>query len=409
MTMAKQRQPLTRLLLAIVTILIAVGVIWLIRHKSPVPVDLAAVDRGDIEVTVGDDGIASVHNVYDVAAPVAGRLLRVDSEVGDRVIAGRTVIALLSPAGTGFLDQRSRAMAEATVRAAAAQHEAAVAEGRRAASALLLARRDFDRIAPLAERGTVSRATLDRSRAARDEAAATLATARANATAAENSEASARAQLVTPAGVGARDNVSVRAPVSGAVLRVFQKSEAVVAAGAPLIEIGDPAADLEIIVDLLSSDAVKIRSGARASIEEWGGPHPLPGRVRRVEPFGFLKVSALGVEEQRVNVRIDLLGDRASHARLGHGYRVVARIVTDAAANVVRVPVNALVRAGDRWSVYVSDGKRAHWRVVNIGLMNDEFAQVRGGLKIGDKVVLFPGETVMDGTALTERGSANWH
>lgn len=404
--MANQRRSFARTGLVITTIAVGVLVFWLMRHKSPLPVDLASVDRGSIAATVSDDGIATVHDVYTVATPVAGRVMRIDAEVGDKVVAGRTVVAHLAPAGVGFLDERSRAMAQAALRAATAQHDAAIAESRRADAALQLARRDFDRIAPLATRGTVSRATLDRSRATRDEASATLATARANATAAENAESVARAQLATPAGGDARGTVTVRAPVTGAVLRIIQKSEAVVPAGAPLIEIGDPAGDLEVVVDLLSSDAVKVRPGARVSIEDWGGPGPLVGRVRLVEPFGFLKVSALGVEEQRVNVRIDLVGDRNSHALLGHGYRVVARIVSDEAANVVRVPVNALVRAGQDWSVFVSDDGRARRRKVDIGLMNDEFAEVRGGLTPGVKVVLFPGESIAEGSKLTERGSA---
>ena len=404
--MANQRRPLARTGLVIITIAVGALVFWLMRHKSPLPVDLASVDRGSIAATVSDDGITSVHDVYAVAAPVAGRVMRIDAEVGDKVVAGRSIVAHLAPAGVGFLDERSRAMAQASLRAATAQHDAAIAEGRRADAALQLARRDFDRIVPLATRGTVSRATLDRSRATRDEAAAALATARANASAAENAESVARAQLATPAGGDGSGTVTVRAPVSGAVLRIIQKSEAVVAAGAPLIEIGDPTGDLEVVADLLSSDAVKVRPGARVSIEDWGGPRPLVGRVRLVEPFGFLKVSALGVEEQRVNVRIDLVGDRNSHALLGHGYRVVARIVTDEAANVVRVPVNALVRTGQDWSVFVADGGKARRRKVNIGLMNDEFAKVRGGLEPGEKVVLFPGETIVDGSSLTERGNA---
>jgi HlyD family secretion protein len=406
MMMANQRRPLARTGLVIITIAVGALVFWLMRHKSPLPVDLASVDRGSIAVTVSDDGITSVHDVYTVAAPVAGRVMRIDAEVGDKVVAGRSVVAHLAPAGAGFLDERSRAMAQASLRAAAAQHDAAIAETRRADSALQLARRDFDRIAPLAERGTVSRATLDRSRATRDEAGAALATARANASAAENAESVARAQLATPAGGDGSGTVTVRAPVSGAVLRIIQKSEAVVAAGASLIEIGDPTGDLEVVVDLLSSDAVKVRPGARVNIEDWGGPEPLVGRVRLVEPFGFLKVSALGVEEQRVNVRIDLVGDRSSHALLGHGYRVVARIVTDEAANVVRVPVNALVRTGQDWSVFISDHGKARRRKVQIGLMNDEFAEVRGGLVPGEQVVLFPGESIVDGSALTERGNA---
>ena len=404
--MANRRPPFARIGLVVITAGVAALVLWLFLRTPPVPVDMATVDRADVIASVADDGVATVHDLYDVAAPVAGHLLRVDAEVGDAVVAGRTVVALLAPAGAGFLDERSRASAQASLRAATASHDAAVAETRRAEAALGLARRELVRIKPLADRGTVSQATLDRTRAALDEATAAAATARARAVAEANAEAAARALVATPAGGTAPGTLTVRAPVSGTILRVFQKSEAVVAAGAPLVEIGDPDADLEVTVDLLSSDAVRVRPGARASIEDWGGAAPLQGRVTRIEPFGFLKVSALGVEEQRVNVRIELLGDRAARAALGHGYRVVARIVTDSAANAVRVPVNALVRSGDRWSVHVDDAGRARRRVVEIGLMNDDFAAVKSGVRPGDRVVLFPGESVADGTPLTERGAA---
>jgi HlyD family secretion protein len=402
---ARSKLPLTRIALAAAVLAAAAAIVWLFLHKPPVAVDLARLDHGPVEVTVADDGIARVREVYDVAAPVAGRLLRVEAEVGDPVVAGETVLARLAPADPGFLDLRSRAVSQARVGEAEAQLGFASADVRRAEAGLTLARREYGRLAPLAEKGFVSGAALDRARAARDEAAAALAAAHAAAASARSGVAAARSQLVMPISSDRSGIIAVRAPVSGTVLRVVRESEAVVPAGSPLIEIGNPKGDLEIVVDLLSTDAVRVRPGAVARIEGWGGDRPLTGRVRRVEPFGFLKISALGVEEQRVNARIDLVGDPASWARLGHGYRVDARIVTNRVDDVLRVPASALFRDRDHWAVFVSEGGRARLRRVRVGLLNDSHAEIRGGLRGDEAVVLFPGETVSEGVRLVRRAA----
>lgn len=400
-TPRKSRLPRYALVGAVIAV--AALILWFLIYAPPVPVDTATVDRGDIEVTVGDDGVARVREVFTVAAPVAGRLLRVEPEPGDPVVAERTVLARLAPADPGFLDERSRGAAQAHVRETEAQLVAARAEVRRAEATLALARREYARVAPLAERGTLSRAALDRARASRDEAQAMLAAARASVEMARQALVEARAQLAAPLVTDRTGAVTVHAPVSGTVLRVIQESEAVVPAGSPLVEIGNPSSDLEIATDLLSTDAVRVQPGARVYIEEWGGPRALAARVRRIEPYGFLKISALGVEEQRVNVRLDLVGDRDAWSRLGHGYRVEVRIVTDEARDVVRVPSSALFRDEGRWAVFVNNEQRAHLRPVKVGLMNDRFAEVRRGLSPGEVVVLFPSEAVNDGVRLTDR------
>ena len=342
--MAHRKFPFARILLGVFLLATVAMLVWFFLHKPPVPVDFGRVDRGEIEVVVADDGIARARDVYSVAAPVAGRLLRVDAEVGDPVAAGGTVLARLAPADPGFLDLRSRAVSEARVGQAEAQSALAQADVQRARAALSLAQRDFGRAATLAERGFVSRTALDRSRAARDEANAALSAAQAALSAARSGVAAARSQLVTPVAADRSGVIAIMAPVSGTVLRVLQESETVVPAGAALVEVGNPKGDPELVVDLLSTEAVRVRPGAIVHVEGWGGSRPLTGRVRRVEPFGFLKISALGVEEQRVNVRIDLVGDPSTWARLGHGYRVDARIVTGRATGVVRVPASALFR-----------------------------------------------------------------
>lgn len=394
---------MTRVALGLAVLATAALIAWFFIHEPPVAVDLARLDRGDVEVAVADDGIARVRDVYSVAAPVAGRLLRVEAEAGDPVVARDTVLARLAPADPGFLDLRSRAVSEARVSEAEAQVAFAQADARRAEAGLVLARREYERAAPLGGKGFVSKAAIDRLRAARDEAAAALSAARAAAAAARSGVAAARSQLVMPIASDRSGIVAVRAPVSGTVLRVLRESEAVVPAGAPLIDIGNPEGDLEIIVDLLSTDAVRVRPGATVRIEGWGGSRPLTGRVRRVEPFGFLKVSALGVEEQRVNVRIDLVGDRAGWARLGHGYRVDAKILTDRVVGVLRVPTSALFRDRNHWAVFVNEGGRARLRRVSLGLINETHAELRAGLASDAQVVLFPSEDIADGVRLVPR------
>jgi HlyD family secretion protein len=387
---------------AVVAVLLLIA--WLFFYKPPIAVDLAQIGRGDIEATVGDDGTARIREVYEVAAPVTGRLLRVEPEVGDPVVANETVLARLSPIDPGFLDNRSRSVAQAQLKAAEARLALDQAEVRRTSAGEQLTHREYSRIAALASSGTVSRAALDRARTARDEAIAALASARAAVDAAQSGVVAARAQLAAPLARDSGGTISLRAPVSGTVLQLFQKSESVVQAGAPVVAVGDPKGDLEIVADLVSTDAVRIEPGARVYVEQWGGSRPLIGRVRLIEPFGFLKISALGVEEQRVNVRIDLVGDPASWARLGHGYRVEVRIVTDKAARVLRVPTSALFRDRDQWAVFVNEKGRAKLKPVELGLMNDRFAEIRGGLREGEDVVLFPAETIREGTKLKRRG-----
>lgn len=401
--MARKKLPLARIGLASAVMAAVALVLWLFLHEPPVAVDLGRLDHGAVEVTVADDGVARVREVYSVASPVAGRLLRVDAEVGDPVVARQTVLARLAPADPGFLDLRSRAVSEARVGEAEGQLALAEADVRRAQAALLLARREYERLEPLSARGFVSKAALDRTRAAQEEAAAALSAARAAAKSARSGVAAARSQLTMPLSSDRAGTIAIRAPVSGTVLQVVRESEAVVPAGAPLVEIGNPQGDLELVVDLLSADAVRVRPGALVHVEGWGGSRPLVGRVRRVEPFGFLKVSALGVEEQRVNVRIDLVGNPESWARLGHGYRVDARIVTDRAERVLRLPASALFRSGDQWAVFVNEGGRARLRRIAIGLINQTHAEVRQGLRGDEDVVLFPSETVRDGARLVRR------
>jgi HlyD family secretion protein len=331
---------------------------------------------------------------------------RVELEVGDAVVADQTVIARIQPSDPSFLDVRSEAEARAGAEAAAAARTLAAAQVRRAQAELDFARAELGRVRALARSHTVSESDLDAAERRARTADAALAEAQAERRVRESEYQVARARLLTPATTRERtaecECVTVYSPVSGNVLRIATESEGVVPSGTPLVEVGNPE-QLEVVVDLLSADAVRVEAGQRVIIESWGGDQPLAGAVRRVEPFGFTKVSALGIEEQRVNVVIDITESRERWQRLGHGYRVEPRIVLWEATDILRVPLSALFRQGDRWAVFVERNRRAVLQEVEIGQGNGLEAEVRSGLEQGERVVLHPGDRVSPGARLAER------
>jgi HlyD family secretion protein len=394
------------LILAAIGALVAAVLVYAFLPQ-PVPADLAEVSRGALRVTVDDEGRTRVKEVYVVSAPVAGRVLRIDRHVGDPVTAGETVLATIQPTAPTFLDLRGKRQAEAAVHAAEAALQLAEAELVRAQADLEFARSDLARARKLASGDTISQKALDNAKRDFKTSEAAVAAAEATLRVKSFDLETARATLIEPGSevaAGPEENccVSVRAPVDGRVLRLVQESEAVIAAGAPLVEIGDPR-DLEIVVDLLSRDAVRIREGAEVAIDEWGGERVVGGRVRRIEPTGFTKVSALGIEEQRVNVIIDFTDPPERWKSLGHGYRVEARIVVWQDENVLKVPVSALFRNGEDWAVFVVSETRAHLRKVTVGQRNSFVAQVVEGLEAGERVVLYPSDRIFDGVAVTAR------
>jgi len=379
---------------------------WLFWPRA-VPVDFAVAGTGPLAVSISDEGETRVRDVFVVSAPVPGLMRRITLEAGDPVIAGKTVTARIEPSDPSFLDRRTAAEARAAAGAAEAAQKLAVASVRRAEAELDFARAELKRYRGLAERDTVSANDLDAAERRSRTAEAALDEARAALRVRESELAQARARLMAP-GMARRnrsadcDCVDVYSPVSGTVLRILKESESVVTSGTALLEIGDPA-EMEIVADLLSTDAVKVRAGQRVLIEAWGGDEPLGGEVRRVEPFGFTKVSALGIEEQRVNVIIDFTDPPQRWQRLGHGYRVEPRIILAATDSALKVPRAALFRDAGQWAVFFDDGGTARLRHVKLGLENGLEAEIIEGLAAGDRVVLQPGDRVSDGTRVRVR------
>lgn len=399
----------TRRLLFWAPAALAVGVGFaLLLRPQPVPVDLVAVAAGDVTVSVTEEGKTRVKEVFVVSAPVPGLMRRIELHAGDRVSAGETVVAQIEPSDPSFLDVRSVAEAEAAMRAAEANRRFAEAAVQRAQAEQDFARAELSRYEQLAARKTVSANELEAAQRRARIAEAALAEAQAGLRARASELEQAQARLMEPAAARAqrkqnREYVEVYSPVSGSVLQVVNESEGVVAAGTPLIEVGDPQ-QIEVETDLLSTDAVAVEPGQRVLVEGWGGERPLKGVVHCVEPFGFTKVSALGVEEQRVKVLIELTDSPEQWQRLGHGFRVQPRIILAEARGVLKVPRAALFRDGERWAVFVADDDVARLRHVDLGLQNSLEAEVREGLDAGMLVVLQPGDRVADGTLITARG-----
>jgi HlyD family secretion protein len=380
---------------------------WLLR-PAPVAVDLVTAGRGPLRVTVSDEGETRVRDLVVISAPVSGWMQRIELEVGDRVEAGKTAVARIEPADPAFLDVRADAEVRAALEAAAAARTLAQAQLTRAEAENRFAAAEQKRVRALAERKLVATTAVEAADRSAETAAAAVAEARANLTMhnAEYEQVRARLRISPSLGRRKQDDcecVVVRSPVNGSVLRIVTESAGVVASGAPLIEIGDPE-QLEIAVDLLSAAAVQVKAGQRTLIEAWGGDAALEGVVKRVEPYGFTKVSALGIEEQRVNVIIDITSPRAEWTRLGHGYRVEPSIVLWSSEDVLRVPLASLFRSGEGWAVFVADGGRAALRMVEIGRQSGFEAEVVSGLESGERIVLHPSDRITDGTRLAERG-----
>ena len=364
-----------------------------------VPVEVAAATRGPLVVTVDEEGMTRVKHRHTVAAPVSGQLRRIDWKAGAAVEAGRTVLAVLETGAADLLDARMLAQAEARERAAQAARDGAEAQRERARAAARLAQADFERAKTLREGRVVAAAEFDAAQARRDTAAQDARAAEFALQVAEADWQQARA-LLTRGKAGGGEPVVITAPVSGRILRVLQESERLVPAGFPLVEVGDPT-DLEVRIEVLSRDGVGIAPGAKVRLEQWGGAEPLQARVRLVEPSAFTKISALGVEEQRVYVVADFVDPVEKRPTLGDNYRVEARIVVWERPEALRAPAGALFQRGGVWQTYVVDGGRAVLRTVKVGRSNGVETEVVEGLAPDEQVVVYPGDKVADGTRVT--------
>ena len=360
--------------------------------------ETATVARGPLTVTVEEEGRTRVRDRYVLYAPVAGYLRRIELDVGDAVEAG-AVLATLDPLRPAALDQRSRAEAEARVAAARAELARREAAARQAEAEAELATSEFARTESLLARNLVSRSQFDaaqsRNRAA---GAAQRAAAAAIDVGRYELDAALASLRYTASGQPGTslEAVPVRAPVAGRVLAIHQESAGVVASGQPLLEVGDPAG-LEVVVEVLSRDAVRIATGGRVLLERWGGEAPLEGVVRTVEPTGFTKVSALGVEEQRVRVIADLASPPEAWQRLGDGYRVEASFIVWESADALIVPASALFRRDDGWAVFAVEGGRARERAVTPGHGSGLLTEAVAGLEEGTTVIVHPGDAIADG------------
>ncbi len=377
----------------------------------PVIVDMGKVTQAPMVVTINEEAKTRVRDAYVVSAPIAGRILRVEVEPGDAVTGGETTIASMLPLNPSALDVRTREQARATVSAAAAALRVARADFNKAVADKDLADTDLKRTRKLRKGSIVTQTELDKAVQLWKVSNASLDTAKAAISMREADLANARAQLISfsetplpgttiPA---SEEAIPLKAPISGRILRVMQKSKTTLAAGTPILEIGDISNDLEIIAELLSTDAVQVMPGNRVIIDKWGQPNPLKGIVERVEPWGFTKFSALGVEEQRVNAIIQFTDPLEQRENLGHGFRVETQIVVWETGNALTLPSSALFREKDKWAVFTVAAGRAQFRFIEIGHSNGILAEVLGGLEGGDSIILYPGPAISDGTLVKQR------
>lgn len=382
-----------------------VGIIVYGFWPRPLPVDMAAVSRGAMRVTVDEEGRTRVIDRYVVSAPVAGYARRIDLNAGDTVEKGQVLVEL-EPLRSIVLDPRSRAEAEARVEAARSSLLAAQEQARAAAAEAEYAAAEYRRKVKLCEKDCIvskeemekAQSLMQSSKAQKRSAEFAVEVARFELNAAKTAlEHSAAKYVGEPS-----ETVAIQAPISGRVLKVERQSEGVVNSGQPLIEIGDPRA-LEVVVDVLSPDAVRIGVGSSVLFERWGGEQALEGRVRVVEPAGFTKISALGIEEQRVQVVADIVSPPDQWLQLGDGYRVEARFILWQGSDVLQVPTSALFRHGEEWAVFVVEEGRAIKRHVKIGHQNGLSAEVLSGLAEGDLVITHPDDAVEQDSRVRRR------
>jgi HlyD family secretion protein len=385
-----QKTASSRKWLAVLLSVAAAVLLFFLFRPSPINVETAKAARGLLRVTVDEDGETRAHDRFVVAAPIAGRLLRVDLEEGNNV-AQNAMVAKLEPLP---LNQQQREEVLARIEAAEATKHQADARLAHAQEDHEQSRRDLIRAEALAKQNVLSVQMLEQARNAEITNREELGAAKFSALAAASEVKVARAGLVGMETGNARQKIiTLRSPVAGRVLRIVEKSERVVLAGAPVLVIGDPSR-IEVVSDVLTTDAVNVKPGAPVYLEGWGGDHPLLARVRLIEPAGFTKISALGVEEKRVNVIADFVDPPDG---LADGYRVETRIVTWEGQNVLKIPGSAAFREGDAWGVFTVEHGRARGKIVAIGHRSQTEVEILQGLVEGEVVILHPSNQLKDG------------
>lgn len=392
---------------AAVGLAVLVALAWVSFKADPVPVDLVAAARGDMRVTVDADGKTRIKDIYEVAAPISGTARRSPVTVGEAVVGGETVVAVVQPSDTGFLDTRTRVQAEAAVREANAALQVAETTVHQAEEELSYATSQFTRIQTLLDRGVASLTQLEDAAQVKNVREAALDSARAGREAAKSALARAEAALIEPGatGNGSVDEsccVSIMAPAGGVVLGIVNVSERPVQAGAPLLTIGRPD-NLEIVADILSSEAVSIEKGAPVLVERWGGDETLHAMVREVDPAATTKVSALGIEEQRVDVTIDFEEGNVTGKGLGDGYAVFVRIVVWEGKDVLQVPASALFRDDGGWALFAVEDGVARQTPVEVGRRSGLMAEILSGIEVGAQVITHPSDKVENGVEVVDR------
>ena len=394
-----------------VALLLVIGLVAVALRPQPVLVDVAVVSDGPMQVTVDDDGVTRIKERYIVSTPLAGRLERIALEVGDSVTADTTVIANMQPTDPSLLDPRAAAQARARVRAAERRLEAAQVELTKAESSREFAQAELKRTTDLAGSAALSLSEREARELAFRLRSEESKAAQFGVDIAEYELELEKAALLltdpeqTPEGSPGDTSMQleIKAPIDGRVLRIDQESTAVLNAGASIMELGDPS-DLEVVADVLSVEAVKIKPGDQVQLVNWGGEEELRGEVRVIEPSGFTKLSALGVEEQRVNVVIDFLNAHNDRQQLGDGFRIDVRVVIWQSEKTLKIPTSALFRVGEEWGVFVKSGAGlAEQRIVKIGQNNGVEAQVLEGLNAGQTVIVHPSDSLDDGSSVEVR------
>jgi HlyD family secretion protein len=393
-----------RTVFVIGVILVVVGATIYGFLPKAVEVDLVAVSRGPLQVTIEEEGRTRLKERFVVSAPTAGYMRRIDAKVGDPVRKGQTLVAL-EPLRSQPLDPRSLAEAEATVFAAQAGLDAAIEKERAAAADADYMEKRLERIANLYSKRYVAQDQFDQteSEAKRARAVQFSAKAAVDVSRSELDRAKIVLKNFPPGGIAEKVNtVYVSSPVSGAVIKIYRESEGAVNVGEPLLEIGD-SKNLEVRIELLSSDAVRIKKGGAVLFKRWGGEGTLTGTVRIVEPAGFTKVSSLGVEEQRVLVIVDITSPPETWRLLGDGYRLEAYFVVWEGKDILQIPASGLFRSGDEWAVFVEDNGKARQRTLEIGHRNGLTAEIISGLQEKERVVAHPDDSIKNGTPIQLR------